>query len=82
LRTYQTCEHYVIITDIDADNAYIFDSYYLEENYYNNDDLVKIVFDQPFKYNRTVDLKRLDTQTKNDFALGPIKRRECICIYR
>jgi hypothetical protein len=33
LRTYQDCEHYVIVTDIDDDNAYLFDSYYLEQNH-------------------------------------------------
>lgn len=82
LRTYQDCEHYVIITDIDDDSVYIFDSYYLEEDYYDDEKMVEIIFDQPFNYNRIVNLKRLDTQTTKDFALGPINRRECVCIYR
>ena len=82
LRTYQGVEHYVIVTDIDDENVYIFDSYYLDENHYDEEKQVEIVFDQPFKYNRIVSLKRFDTQTKKDFSLGPINRRECVLIFR
>lgn len=82
LRTYLDCEHYVIVTNIDKENVYIFDSYYLDADYYDDENFVEIVFDQPFKYNRIVSLKRFDTQTKKDFSLGPIGRRECVCIYR
>lgn len=82
LRTYQNCEHYVIVTDIDDEKAYIFDSYYLDENYYDEEKMVNIIFDQPFKYNRIVSLRRFDTKTTKDFALGPIDRRECVCMYK
>jgi len=82
LRTYLDCEHYVIITDIDEEKAYIFDSYYLDSNYYDEDKKVKIIFDKPFNYNRVVSLKRLDTETSKDFSLGPIEKRECVCIYK
>jgi hypothetical protein len=44
--------------------------------------MITIVLDQPFKYNRIVNLKRLENKTKNDFALGPINERECVLLYR
>lgn len=78
LRTYQNEEHYVLITKIDADSVYIFDPYYLEENYYGLDNKVEIIFDKPFDYNRKVLIERFDTETYRDFALGPIENRECL----
>ncbi|MFA5603768.1 MAG: hypothetical protein WDA12_02810 [Bacilli bacterium] len=80
IRCWQNCEHYVIITKIDDEYAYIFDSYYLDENYYDKDKEVKIIFDQPFLYNRVVTLNRLFSDTKKDFALGDVVKRECVLI--
>ncbi len=82
LRTYQNGEHYVIVTNVDEENVYIFDSYYLDEQYHGKERLVEIVFDYPFKYNRIVNIKRFDAQTIKDFSLGPIEKRECVLISR
>ncbi len=82
LRTYQDVEHYVLITGIDNDSIYIWDSYYLEEDYYDNDDEIRIIFDRPFDYNRVVGKKRLLDDSKKDFALGPIDNRECVLFNR
>ncbi|MDD2378208.1 MAG: hypothetical protein PHD10_05000 [Bacilli bacterium] len=82
IRCWQLCEHYVIITKIDDNDAYIFDSYYLDENYYDKDNEVKIIFDQPFLYNRVVKLNRLLSESKKDFSLGDIAKRECVLIVR
>lgn len=82
LRCYQDCEHYVILTDIDEEFAYLWDSYYLEEDYYQGDSNVSIIFDKPFSYNRIVTLNRLFEESKNDFALGPIEGREIVLINR
>ncbi|MDD4547326.1 MAG: hypothetical protein PHI05_01100 [Bacilli bacterium] len=82
IRCWQKCEHYVIITKIDDNYAYIFDSYYFDEQYYNKDREVTIVFDQPFLYNRVVTLNRLFSETKKDFALGDISKRECVLIIK
>lgn len=78
LRTYQDVEHYVLITNIDRDNVYLFDPYYLEEKYYGLDNSVEIIFDRPFEYNRKVSIERFDTETHKDFALGPMENRECL----
>ncbi len=82
LRCFQDCEHYVILTNIKDDKAYLWDSYYLEEDYYQNDKDITIIFDQPFSYNRIVTLDRLMKETKEDFALGPIEGREMVVINR
>lgn len=82
LRTYQDCEHYVIVTDIDDEYVYIFDPYYLDETYYDDSKEVKIIFDKPFDYNRIVKLSRLNNHQQKDFALGPIEKRECVLITR
>mgnify|MGYP004458685271 FL=1 len=73
-------EHYVIITKIDGDYAYIFDPYYLDENYYNLGDDVSIVLHETFSHNRKVSLKRLFDQTNKDFSLLKKEDREVILI--
>lgn len=82
LRTYQNCEHYVLITGIDEQYIYIWDPYYFEEEYYDNDKQIEIIFDKLFQYNRKVTISRFLSQTHKDFALGPINNRECLCLFR
>lgn len=82
VRCFQGCEHYVIITNIDEDYAYIFDPYYLDETYYDIDGEVTIIFDKPFAYNRIVKLNRLLSETKKDFSLGKLDNRECVAMFR
>lgn len=77
-RTYQICEHYVLLTDYDENNFYLWDPYYLDENYYNNDEEVKIDFDHPFKYNRIVTIKRFLSPNKQDFSFNLNNKRECV----
>ena len=79
-RCYQDYEHYVTITNIDHNYAYVFDPYYLNKNAYLFDKDVDVVLDEPYKYNRVVSLKRLFSYTKKDFSLGEINFRECILI--
>lgn len=73
-------EHYVIITKIDGYYAYIFDPYYLDENYYDLDDDVSLVLHETFSYNRKVSLKRLFDQTNKDISLLKKEDREVILI--
>lgn len=82
IRTWQEVEHYVIVTDIDDEYAYIFDSYYLEANEYDDSRSIEIILDQPFKYNRKVKLSRYLSEQKTDFALGPVEKREIVVIRR
>lgn len=82
IRCWQTCEHYVIITNIDNKYSYIFDSYYLNKKYYSKDKEVRIVSSKPFSYNRKVKLARLFSETKKDFSLGKMDGRECVLIWK
>ena len=80
-RTYQSCEHYVTITDIDKDYVYIFDPYYNTESYYSSNPAIDYV-DEPFKCNRRVKMERFLDKHEYEFALGPIEKRECVLFTR
>lgn len=82
IRCWQGVEHYSIITNIDKKKAYIFDPYYLDKKEYDKDKQVKIILNKPFTHNRIVTLRRLMGESKSDFSLGEISRRECVLINR
>ena len=81
-RCWQDVEHYVLITKIDDNFAYIFDPYYLEEDYYYNDEDVAVVLYETFTHNRIVKLERLFTEENKDFSLLKESDREVILINR
>ena len=81
-RCYQSEEHYVLITKMDDTFAYIFDPYYVEEDYYYQDEQVAVVLNQPFTHNRLVKKQRLFNQSKRDFSLMEIEKREVVLINR
>ncbi len=82
IRCWQLTEHYVIITKIKGNYAYIFDPYYLEKEEYIKDKDVKIILNKPFSHNRKVRLSRLFSESQKDFALGNVEKRECVLINR
>jgi hypothetical protein len=67
-RCWQGCEHYVLITKIDDAFAYIFDPYYLEEDYYSDDEDVAVILYQDFTHNRLVKIERLFDESEKDFS--------------
>ena len=77
-RTYLEDEHYALITGIDDEYVYMWDSYYLDEKYYDGDVNVLIELNMPFHYNRKVLVSRFNSYDKKDFSLGPIEKRECV----
>ena len=79
-RCFQDVEHYVLITKIDDNFAYIFDPYYLEEDYYYNDEDVKIILHETFSHNRLVKIERLFDESHKDFSLLKKQDREVILI--
>ena len=78
VRTFHRDGHFVVVTGIDDNYVYLWDSYYLGETYYDDEVQVTIIFNKPFHYNRQVSLKRFMAETNQDFALGPLDRRECV----
>ncbi len=79
-RSIQEVEHYVLITKIDDNFAYIFDPYYLSEDYYVNDDDVAVVLNELFTHNRLVKIERLMEESNRDFSLMEIEKRQIIGI--
>ena len=60
--------------------AYIFDPYYLEEDYYYGDDDVAIVLHESFSHNRLVKIERLFDERMLSFSLLKKEDREVILI--
>lgn len=81
-RCYQDVEHYVLITKMDDNFTYIFDPYYVEEDYYVNDEEVAVVLNAPFTHNRLVKTNRLFSEEHLDFSLMEISKREVVLIAR
>ena len=81
-RCMQTTEHYVLITKMDDNFAYIFDPYYLNEDYYLNDKDVGIVLHRSFTHNRLVKINRLFEESNKDFSLLEKDSRSIIIISR
>lgn len=82
LEVYQDCEHYCLLTDIDETYAYIFDPYYLNVDYYDNDPCIEIIENEPFLYNRKVLKSRIDEKSNKDFSLLDNKNAKIIALYR
>lgn len=82
VKCWQGVEHYVVITKIEKDYAYLFDPYYVKTKTWNGDSQIKIILNHPFSYNRKVTLKRLLSKGKKDFSLGKVAERECILIQK
>lgn len=82
LRTYSAgVDHYVTITKVTQEYVYLFDPYYYPDKHYKNNKCIDFEFN-PFKYNRKVVLKRFLSKTKQEFALGPVDKRECVLFNR
>lgn len=82
VRLYQNCDHYCLLTKLDDEYAYLFDPYYLNINYYDNDTEVEIIKDRPFEFNRKVKKDRMEQHTSNDFALVRGENSEIIILER
>ena len=81
-RCYQETEHYILITKIDDNFAYIFDPYYLNEDYYVDDEDIAIVLHESFTHNRVVKIERLFDESLKDFSLLEKSRRSIILLER
>lgn len=71
--------HYVLLTAVDEEHAYLFDPYYRKMPFTING--IEIITDEPFKMNRHV---RFDILNKDGLALynlGPIDTREAIILF-
>lgn len=81
-RCWQEGDHYVLITKIDDNFAYIFDPYYLPVDYYVDDKDVAIILHESFTHNRIVKIERLFDESLKDFSLLEESKRSIILINR
>ena len=78
-RCFQDVEHYVLITNIIDDKAYIFDPYYELIDEYKGDDEIKVVLDKPYEYNRIISMNRLFIGSDLNYSLMEPSKR-CITL--
>lgn len=71
--------HYILITELDDEYAYVFDPYYRERDFKEDD--IEIVLDKP-NYNRKIKRKWIDSTEEKKYAMSDISERECILLYR
>lgn len=71
--------HYVLITGIKDDNLLLFDPYYREEVF--EDENIKIVLDKPFAYNRIVPADYFNNDKEELYSFAGIDTREAVLIF-
>lgn len=79
LRLIYEVEHYVLLTGEKDGLVYLFDPYY-EEDPYDEEDIV-MDWDHPCKYNRIVPEKYFNCEGTTTYALGPLKDREAVVLF-
>ncbi|MBB6215068.1 hypothetical protein HNQ80_001157 [Anaerosolibacter carboniphilus] len=82
IRVYYTTTlyHYVLLTSIDKDHAYIFDPYYREKIFREKE--LEMISDKPFQYNRKVNRAWFESIENKKYAMGMNEERECILAYQ
>lgn len=71
--------HYVTLTGIENGMVYLFDPYYREEEF--EDDNIKLIQDNPFSYNRVVPEEYFNCKEEKMYAFGAIDGREAVLIF-
>ena len=72
--------HYCLATSIDKNYIYLFDPYYLDETYFDIERMVELIDNEPFEFNRKINLKRFNSMNLSDYSMGPLEQRECLII--
>ena len=71
--------HYVLLTQIQGEQVYLFDPYYLEEPF--DDPGIRMVGDHPCEYNRVVPVRCMERVEREPYAFGPVENREAILLF-
>lgn len=79
LRVIYDCGHYVLLTGEKDGAVFLFDSYYGEQAFEGTE--IAVVEDHPFCYNRIVPVDCFNRESRELYALGPIKDREAVILY-
>lgn len=79
LRLYYDEWHYVLVTGEDDGRLLVFDPYYQEVPFKEND--ILMVKDKPSEYNRIVPFHYFNKESFSLYALGPVDTREAVLIF-
>ena len=71
--------HYVLLTEIHGDQVYLFDPYYRDEPF--EQDWIQMVWNRPESCNRILSTARLERETIEPYAFGPIEHREAVLLF-
>jgi hypothetical protein len=71
--------HYVLLTGISEDQVYLFDPYYKETAFEQEE--IQMVEDHPCAYNRIVPTGYFERENLDIYALGPTENREAVLLF-
>ena len=71
--------HYVLLTDIDKKNVYLFDPYLVEEPFDAKE--VLITTEHPSEYNRIVPISFFNCEEEELYSFGPYSGREAVLVF-
>lgn len=71
--------HYVLLTGILEDRVFLFDPYYRDVPFEENE--IQMVTDHPMEYNRIVPAWMLERETRDVYAMGPMETREAVLLF-
>ena len=71
--------HYVLLTGIQGEQVFLFDPYYLNTPFENEE--IQMVTDHPMAYNRIVPTWYFERETQAAYALGPVETREAVLLF-
>ena len=71
--------HYVLLTQIQGEQVFLFDPYYLAKPF--DDPAFRMVEDHPCEYNRIVPIHCMERSERELYAFGPVENREAILLF-
>ena len=71
--------HYVLLTDIQEDDVFVFDPYYIDQPFAGEE--IRMITDHPTQYNRIVPTRYFERQTREIYSLGPVSTREAVLLF-
>jgi hypothetical protein len=79
VRLYYDEWHYVLLTGVEDGKVSVFDPYYREEPYEEED--VRLITDEPFKRNCEVPVTYFNREELELYAFGPYESREAVLLF-
>lgn len=79
VRLYYDEPHYVLLTGVGKDGIRMFDPYYREKEFEQED--IHLIKDEPFRFNRIVPEAYFNRETQDIYALGPYEGREAVLLF-